>query len=131
MKTIPRTLFALTLLILISGIMTGCKPKVTPQQAQEISQEAYIYGFPIVDNYRIMYSYFIDESSPEFKAPFNQIKNIPRVYTPEDTTIQTPNSDTPYSMAGLDLRTEPIVITVPVIEKGPVFLSTVDRPLYL
>ncbi|HBN74764.1 MAG TPA: cell envelope protein, partial [Planctomycetaceae bacterium] len=36
---------------------------------------------------------------------------------PADTAIQTPNSDTPYSMAGLDLRTEPLVISVPAIEK--------------
>jgi hypothetical protein len=121
MRNILRPLIALALLIVISGLNTGCKSKVTPQQAQGIAQEAYIYGFPMVDNYRIMYSYFVDESSPEFKAPFNQIKNIPRVYTPKDTTIQTPNSDTPYSMAGLDLRAEPVVITVPVIEKGRYF----------
>jgi hypothetical protein len=121
MRNISRTIIALALLIIISGMNTSCKSKVTPQQAQEISQEAYIYGFPMVDSYRIIYSYFVDESSPEYKAPFNQIKNIPRVYTPEDTTIQTPNSDTPYSMAGLDLRAEPVVITVPVVEKGRYF----------
>jgi hypothetical protein len=31
--------------------------------------------------------------------------------------VQTPNSDTPYFWAGLDLRAEPIVISVPTIEK--------------
>jgi hypothetical protein len=40
------------------------------------------------------------------------------VYTPEDTTIVTPNSDTPYSFVGLDLRAEPIVLCMPQIEKG-------------
>ena len=34
-------------------------------------------------------------------------------YTPEDKAIQTPNSDTPYSVVGLDLRAEPIVLTAP------------------
>jgi hypothetical protein len=74
-----------------------------------------------VDGYRIEHTYFVDRADPEFKAPWNQIKNIPRVFTPADTAIQTPNSDTPYSFAGLDLRAEPIVLTVPPIEKGRYF----------
>ena len=70
---------------------------ITPAEARAIVKEAYIYGFPLVDNYRIQYGYFVDRQNPEFKAPWNQIVNIPRVYTPADTAIQTPNSDTPYS----------------------------------
>jgi len=89
--------------------------------ARAIVKEAYIYGFPLVDNYRIQYGYFVDRQNPEFKAPWNQLKNIPRVYTPADTAIQTPNSDTPYSFVGMDLRAEPLVLTVPVIEKERYF----------
>src|SRR4029079_3918609 len=62
-----------------------------------------------------------NRESPEFKAPWNQLTNTPRVYTPDDTAVQTPNSDTPHSMAGLDLRAEPIVLTVPAIEKDRYF----------
>ena len=61
----------------------------------------------------IQHAYFVNRESPEHKAPCNQLKNIPRVYTLEDKAIQTPNSDTPYSMVGLDLRAEPIVLTAP------------------
>ena len=85
-------------------------------QSQRLTfKEAYIYGFPIVDNLRIQYAYFVDRASPEYKAPYNQLVNIPRVYTPADTAVQTANSDTPYSWCGLDLRAEPLVITVPPI----------------
>ncbi|HMD15728.1 MAG TPA: DUF1254 domain-containing protein [Terriglobales bacterium] len=94
---------------------------VTPAEARDIAKEAYIYGFPMVDSYRIQYAYFVDHDNPEFKAPWNQIRNIPRVFTPDDKAVQTPNSDTPYSMLGLDLRAEPVVITVPVIEKSRYF----------
>jgi hypothetical protein len=59
----------------------------------------------------------VDRENPEYKAPWNQLCNIPRVFTPEDKAVQTSNSDTPYSWTGLDLRTEPIVFTVPSIEK--------------
>jgi hypothetical protein len=90
---------------------------LSPDDARAIAKEAYIYGFPMVDNYRIQYGYFVDRQNSEFKAPWNQICNIPRVFTPADKAIQTPNSDTPYSFAGLDLRAEPIVLTVPPIDK--------------
>jgi hypothetical protein len=94
---------------------------VTPAEARTIAKEAYVYGFPVVDDYRVQYGYFVDRENPEFKAPWNQIRNIPRVFTPADTAIQTPNSDTPYSFVGLDLRAEPVVLTVPPIEKGRYF----------
>ena len=94
---------------------------VTPEEARAIAKEAYIYGFPPVDDYRINYAYFVDTKTPEYKGPWNQIVNIPRVYTPADTAVQSPNSDTPYSWLGLDLRAEPIVLTVPPIEKDRYF----------
>ncbi|MEE4273300.1 MAG: DUF1254 domain-containing protein [Thermoanaerobaculales bacterium] len=90
---------------------------VTPEEARAIAKQAYTYGYPMVDNYRVQYSYYVDETDPNFKAPWIQLKNINRVFTPADTAVQTPNSDTPYSWAGLDLRTEPIVISLPEIEK--------------
>ena len=94
---------------------------ITPAEARDIAKEAYIYGYPMVDGYRVQYSYFVDRQNPEYKAPWNQIHNMARVFTPEDTAIVSPNSDTPYSMLALDLRTEPIVLTVPVIEKERYF----------
>ena len=91
---------------------------ITPAQAREIAKDAYIWGFPIVDNYRVQYSYFVDKGEKEYKTTWNTLFNTARVYTPEDTAIQTPNSDTPYSFIGADLRTEPLVFTVPPIEKN-------------
>src|SRR5258705_4677850 len=75
----------------------------------------------MVDNYRIQYGYFVDRQNSEYKAPWNKINNIPRVYTPADTAIKPPNSDTPYSFVGMDLRAEPVVLTVLTIEKERYF----------
>ncbi len=94
---------------------------VTPEEARAIAKEAYIYGYPMVDSYRIEYGYFVDKKDPEYKGPWNEIHNTPRVYTPADKAIQTPNSDTPYSWLFMDLRAEPIVLTMPVIEKSRYF----------
>jgi hypothetical protein len=94
---------------------------LTPAEARGIAKEAYIYGFPMVDSYRIQYGYFVNRQDPEYKGSWNQIHNTPRVYTPADTAIQTPNSDTPYSWLGMDLRAEPLVLTMPKIEKERYF----------
>jgi hypothetical protein len=98
------------------GNMAISQPSVADTKA--IAEEGYIYGLPIVMNYAVMYAYSVDHTSPEFKAPFNKIKNEARVFTDKDTAIVTPNSDTPYSFLWLDLRAEPMVISVPAVEKS-------------
>jgi hypothetical protein len=120
MKTVTRRAFAggIALLPGLRFATARAQTGVTPTEARAIAKEAYVYGFPLVDNYRIQYDYFVDSKGSQFKAPWGQIYNTPRVYTPTDTAIQTPNSDTPYSWLGLDLRTEPYVLTVPEVEKG-------------
>ncbi len=95
--------------------------ELTLREARQTAKEAYIYANAPVDSYRILYNYFVDEDNPDYKAPWNQIENIPRAYTHEDRAVQTPNSDTPYSWLALDLRAEPIVLTVPPIEKERYF----------
>jgi hypothetical protein len=64
-------------------------------KAKDIAEAGFIYGLPIVMNYGVMYEYAVDRNSGQFKAPFNQIKNEPNVFTYKDTAIPTPNSDTP------------------------------------
>jgi hypothetical protein len=90
-------------------------------EVRAIAKEAYMYANPMVDNYRVMYAYFVDTENPEFKAPWNEIKNIARVYTSDDRMIQAANSDTPYSFVALDLRAEPLVLTVPPMEENRYF----------
>jgi hypothetical protein len=104
-----------------SPLIVRAADGVLPSEARTIAKAAYIYGFPMVDGYRIQYAYFGDPNNPEFKAPWNQIRNIPRVFTADDKVVQIPNADTPYSTLGLDLRAEPMVITVPPIEKSRYF----------
>jgi hypothetical protein len=85
-------------------------------KAAEIAEAGFIYGLPIVMNYAVMYDYAVDRNSGQFKAPFNQLFNEARVFTYKDTAIPTPNSDTPYSLAWLDLRAEPMILSVPAVD---------------
>ncbi|MGZ5912007.1 MAG: DUF1254 domain-containing protein [Reyranella sp.] len=90
---------------------------ISPAEARAVAKEAYIYGYPMVDGYRVNYAFFLLPGNPEYKAPLGQLVNLARLFTPADTAVQTPNSDTPYSFFGADLRAEPVVVTVPEIEK--------------
>lgn len=128
--------------LLVAGAMTtACKPQqpaptpegvsasattpagaVSPVEARSIAADAYVYGVPMVDQYKTMHAFSVDKTNPQYKGPFNAILNIARVFTPDDTAFVTPNSDTPYSFIGLDLRAEPIVITVPKMEKNRYFV---------
>jgi hypothetical protein len=86
-------------------------------EAKDIAEEGFVYGLPLVMNYAVMQEFAVDRNSGQFKAPFNEIKNENRVFTPADTAIITPNSDTPYSFTWLDLRAEPMVISVPRVKR--------------
>ena len=117
----PRLLlvvFTLTVLGVIPRMAHG-QPGNT--EARQIAEEAFIYGFPMVMNYAVFYEYFVDKSGREYKAPPNRLYNTARVYTPKDTAIVTPNSDTPYSFVAMDLRAEPFVVCNPEIEKSRYF----------
>jgi hypothetical protein len=121
---------------IVSALLSGCGKKQdaivhaenkdvingtsTPSidETKSIAREGYIYGLPIVMNYAVMHDYAVDRNSGQFKAPFNQIFNEARVFTYKDTAIVTPNSDTPYSFLWMDLRAEPMVLTVPAVERS-------------
>jgi hypothetical protein len=85
-------------------------------KAKDIAEAGFIYGLPIVMAYGIMYEFVIDKNSGQYKAPFNEMYNDAQVFTWRDTAVPTPNSDTPYSMCWLDLRAEPVVISVPAVD---------------
>src|SRR5438874_3906832 len=108
---------AATIFIGSATLTTVHAADITPAEIKTIAEQGFIYGLPIVMNYGIMYEYSVDKNSGQYKAPFNHIKNEPRVFTYKDTAVVTPNSDTPYSFAWLDLRAEPMVLSVPAVEK--------------
>ena len=86
-------------------------------ETKTIAEAGFIYGLPLVMNYTANYEFWVDKTSKQYKGPFNKLFNEHRVFTYQDTAVVTPNSDTPYSFACLDLRAEPFVFSVPAVEK--------------
>jgi hypothetical protein len=87
------------------------------EQTKAIAEEGFIFGLPIVMYYTSAYELFVDPTSSQYKAPIGQLTNEARVFTPKDTAVITPNSDTPYSLMEIDLRAEPTVISLPAVPK--------------
>jgi hypothetical protein len=93
---------------------------VTPDQARAIAKEAYIFTYPVVMNYRTMYTQAIKGD-----RAFGKWLHL-GLSSPADKDIVTPNNDTPYSYAWVDLRAEPWVLTMPKIEKERFYTSQWD-----
>ncbi|MCK5489166.1 MAG: DUF1254 domain-containing protein [Gemmatimonadetes bacterium] len=111
-----RTFLGAAVLLTLAACAPADDASLTESEAQSIAKEAWIYGFPMVVNYKTLNMYVVDESSPEYKGPLNYLWCEARVFTPEDKAVVTPNADTPYCMFWGDLRAEPLVLTVPEME---------------
>ena len=109
------SLIAVVLAMTLSSAVYAQKAEVSPKEAKAIAKEAYIYAYPMLEHYKMMFALAIWKESPAFDAPFNEIKNKAVLLGPEYTAIVRPNNDTFYSRAWLDLRAEPMVISVPAI----------------
>ncbi len=64
MKIITRKGFVAGVTLLPAFRFTAARAEagVSPAEARAIAKEAYIYGFPVVDNYRIQNAFFVDKT---------------------------------------------------------------------
>ncbi|MGW4892432.1 DUF1254 domain-containing protein [Kitasatospora sp. NPDC004240] len=90
---------------------------VDPSTIRATAAEAWIWGYPILENYRTLYPQAVDDADPRYVGGFGVFRHYPRPSTPADTDVVTPNNDTPYSWAWLDLRAEPWVVSVPAMDR--------------
>jgi hypothetical protein len=72
-----------------------------PLEARQIAKDAYVYGFPIVENYRVQYS--------RFGGGWNAVTELPRS---GDPGVSFPSLDTLNAYVPVDLRAEPMVIEI-------------------
>src|SRR4051812_26553697 len=81
------------------------------------AKAGYVFGYAMVENYRTLYAQAVDAADARYVGGFGVYRHYSESARPENTDIVTPNNDTPYSWAWLDLRAEPWVVTVPAIER--------------
>lgn len=88
---------------------------IARSEIRAIVADAFVFAYPMLFNYKTLYAQAVDATSPQAIPGFGRFRHYARAYTPDDTDIVTPNNDTPYSWAWLDLRAEPWVLSVPAV----------------
>jgi hypothetical protein len=90
-----------------------------PSQAKALAQEAYVFAYATVEHDKVL-------TAINAKLPFNRLYGEPRLLGPQDNKVVSPNNDTFYSRALLDLRAEPMVLQVPAVEARYYSFQLVD-----
>src|SRR5271170_1988722 len=114
--TILKTILSLGLTLVFAA--TPAHAAVSEAEAKAIAKEAYIYAYAPMRSYNPWYKQATQKDAPEFLGGFNTFRHYAEAFTPDNRDVVTPNNDTPYSWATLDLRAEPIVLSVPAVPKG-------------
>jgi hypothetical protein len=95
----------------------------SPEEARSIAAEAYIYAYPMLENYETWHKQAVDPEAPEYVGGFGKFRHYSEPSTPKNHDVVTPNNDTPYSWAWLDLRAEPWVLSVPDVPADRYYVS--------
>jgi hypothetical protein len=111
MKTL-RTTIVVCLLLVAASPLAARAADISPELIRALTEEATIWGYPIVQNYKGTYYSSVLKQSPVYFG-WNTLHHDRRLSTPENRIVVSPNNDTPYSTATLDLRAEPLVLSVP------------------
>lgn len=125
-------------ILFIVSLLAGCKnstnneagansqSELSPDQAKSIAKEAYIFAYPILMGYQAMYFTMVDSTSPGYRGDFNTFTHDTSPADHTRTDVVTMNADTPYSLLAMDLRAEPIVISVPAIKDRYYVIQFID-----
>jgi hypothetical protein len=113
-----RNLTAMAAAVMISAAPSGSSAQtVSPAEAQAIAKDAYVYSYAMMESYQTWRAQTVDKTANGYVGGFNVFRHYSEPFTPDNKDIVTPNNDTPYSWAWLDLRAEPMVISVPAVPK--------------
>jgi hypothetical protein len=109
-----RSLAAAVLACLVASAPTRAE-SISPDEARRIAKEAWLYAYAPIQGYQTFFNQTQNKAFPGYVGGFNRFRHYSRSATPADKDIVTPNNDTPYSWAWLDLRPEPMVLSLPAV----------------
>ncbi len=122
MKKILAILLSL-LTLLSCGFLSACSAEKaqpdTPdtETVWEMVSEAYIYAFPLVLTDATKTLSTNTDGTMTGRAPINQFNHAKKLADASFRTVVTPNVDTVYSQAWLDISTEPMVYVLPETDR--------------
>jgi hypothetical protein len=128
----PQPLNLLMGAVSLLALLAGCRPDAAPQATtptpsgadsqhdappalRAAAREAYVYGVPMLARYRQLHALSIDTDGEQYRGPFNQLSHR-GADMPGDAVAQDADAGLTSTSATLDLRAEPVVISVPPME---------------
>ncbi|WP_254897809.1 DUF1254 domain-containing protein [Kitasatospora sp. NA04385] len=84
-----------------------------PAAVRRTAAQAWTWGYPMLENYRMLYPQAIDDADPRYVGGFGVFRHHPQPAAAAGTDAVTPDRDTAHSWAWLDLRAEPWVLEKP------------------
>jgi DNA sulfur modification protein DndE len=110
--------------LLVSGF--GLLGALTDKEVEELGVEAYIYGYPLVTMDQTKQVMTNTVVPMEGRAPVGQFVHMREFPDPSMKYVTTPNADTLYSTAWLDLTLEPWVLHIPDVGDRYYLLQMLD-----
>ncbi|WP_063800263.1 DUF1254 domain-containing protein [Bradyrhizobium lablabi] len=115
-----RTILGIIALALaLTPITSASSQNVSEQEAYDIAKDAYVYAYPLLlmDVFTRQGANYAAPTGIVTQGPYNQFSHA-RAFPPADfKAVVRANVDTLYSSAHLDLGPEPIVLSVPAIDR--------------
>lgn len=121
MKLTRREFLHLSTAAAVAGGVTllpvGQAAALAAPSVQQLVEEAYLYAFPLVlmDATKIVSTN--TETATERRAPVNQLIHVRSLMDASSRTVVSPNVDTIYTQAWLDVRAEPMLYVVPETDR--------------
>ncbi len=101
-------------------------PDVGEAAARALAVDAYLYGYPLVIMDVTRQGFTAVPKAEGMKAPVNQMLHIRAFPDYTFTDVVSPNADTLYSTAWIDVKAEPIVLSVPALAKRYYLMQLMD-----
>lgn len=112
-------------LAFMTVLLSATLPAVA-QIPDKLAEDAYIYGYSIDEAYKYFYETVVKPG-----ASLNRFQNIRHLADDTYTDHPTINNDTLHLMGWLDVAAEPVIVSVPDIDKGRYWiLHTMDMGHY-
>ena len=100
--------------------------KLSEEEAVRLAREAYVYGFPLVIMDFTRQVRTAVTKADDRKAPVNQLVHSREFPDPSFTAVVSPNADTLYSSAWIDLAAGPVVLSLPEMGKRYYLMQLLD-----
>ena len=85
----------------------------------ETASDAYVYFYPIVENLKTFFFSSVWPHTASYRGPVNQFSHATQLVDWRFSNVVSPNNDTLYSSAWLDLEEQPIVLSLPDVPSAP------------